>query len=248
MESLADHFGERIAARYEESEAAMFADDVVDPAVDLLAELAAGGRVLELGIGTGRIAVPLSRRGVEVAGIDLSSAMVERLHAKPGGEAIAVTLGDFASARVEGTFSLAYLVFNTIMNLTTQDSQVECFGNVAGHLAPGGHFVVEVLVPELQHLPPGRTVIPYHVSETRWAFDVYDVATQACSSNYFEIVGGVTETTSIPFRYVWASELDLMARIAGLSLVGRWGDWRRTPFDKDSRSHVSVWQKPVDVG
>jgi SAM-dependent methyltransferase len=158
----------------------------VDSAVEFLAELARDGRALELGVGTGRIALPLAGRGVEVHGIDLSRAMVERLRAKPGGDAIGVTIGDFATTRVEGagTFSLAYLVFNTIMNVTTQEAQVACFRTVADHLAPGGCFVIEVGVPELRKLPPGQSVVPFHVSPTRWAYDVYDTATQAMSSNY----------------------------------------------------------------
>src|SRR6188768_4529114 len=181
------YFGERVAARYDESAAETFDPAVVDPIVDLLAELAGDGSALELGIGTGRIALPLARRGVPVHGIELSNAMVARLRAKPGGDDIGVTIGDFATTTVDGTFSVAYLVFNTIMNLTTQEAQVACFRNVAAHLEPGGCFVIEVHVPELRRLPPGQNVLPFHVSPTRWAFDIYDVATQATSSNYIEV-------------------------------------------------------------
>ncbi len=155
-----DHFGERVAKRYDESSADMFDPAVVDPAVDFLADLAGDGAALELGIGTGRIALPLSQRGVPVQGIDLSDAMVARLRAKPGGDAIPVAIGDFATTAVEGTFTVAYLVFNTINNLTSQDEQVACFQNVAAHLEPGGCFVIEVGVPQLQRLPPGETVRP----------------------------------------------------------------------------------------
>ena len=210
----------------------MFDPAVVDPAVDFLVELAGSGRALELGIGTGRIALPLARRGVPVHGIDLSQAMVARLRAKPGGEDIAVTIGDFATTTVDGTFSLAYLVFNTIMNLTTQEEQVACFRNVAAHLEPGGCFVIEVGVPDLQRLPPGETVRPFHVSETRWGFDEYDVARQGLISHHLELVDGRAEQVSMPFRYVWPAELDLMAELAGMRLRERWSGWRREPFDE----------------
>ena len=162
----------------------MFDPAVVGPAVDFLAELAGGGRALELGIGTGRIALPLAQRGVTVHGIDLSNAMVARLRAKPGGDDIGVTIGDFATTTVDGTFSVAYLVFNTIMNLTTQDAQVACFRNVAAHLEPGGCFVIEVGVPSLRLLPPGETIRAFHVSETRWGIDEFDVARQGLISHH----------------------------------------------------------------
>ncbi len=200
------YFGERVAATYDESSAGMFEPGVVDAAADVLAGLAglaAGGRALELGIGTGRIALPLARRGVQVHGIDMSRAMVARLRAKPGGDQVGVTIGDFATTTVDGTFSVAYLVFNTIMNLTTQQAQVACFRNAAAHLAPGGCFVIEVMIPDLRSLPAGQNAVPFHVSATRWAFDIYDVATQAMSSNYIEVVGGRGQYDSIPFRYVW---------------------------------------------
>ncbi|MGW2516406.1 class I SAM-dependent DNA methyltransferase [Streptomyces sp. NPDC001617] len=234
------YFGEDVAARYDDSSADMFRPEAVSPAVDLLAELAGDGRALEFGIGTGRIALPLARRGIPVHGIDLSRAMVARLRAKPGGEGVGVTIGDFATAEVEGEFSVAYLVFNTIMNLTTQDTQVECFRNVARHLRPGGCFVVEVMVPELRKLPHGQNAVPFTISSTKWAFDAYDVATQAMSSNYVTIRDGHAEHWSIPFRYVWPAELDLMARLAGMRLRDRWEDWTRKPFTAESPRHVSV--------
>jgi SAM-dependent methyltransferase len=239
------YFGERVAAKYDDETAGMFQPAAVDAAVDFLAGLAGRGRALELGIGTGRIALPLARRGVPVHGIDLSEAMVARLRAKPGGADIGVTIGDFAAAQAGGTFSLAYLVFNTIMNLTTQDAQVACFRNVAAQLAPGGCFVIEVGVPELRRLPPGQNVVPFHVSPTRWAFDVYDVATQAMSSNYVEVTDGRGEYRSIPFRYVWPAELDLMAQLAGMRLRERWAGWTLAPFTSESEEHVSVWEKPA---
>jgi SAM-dependent methyltransferase len=238
-----DYFGEEVAARYDESSAGHFAPEVLDPAVDFLAGLAGEGGALELGIGTGRVALPLAARGVPVSGIELSKAMIARLRAKPGGADIPVALGDFASTRVEGSFSLAYLVFNTIMNLTTQDAQVACFENAAAHLRPGGTFVIEVGVPQLQRLPPGETFQPFHVSADRLGFDEYDLAAQGLVSHHLEIAGGRAIRNSIPFRYVWPAELDLMARIAGLRLRERWEDWHRAPFTSASRQHVSVWEK-----
>jgi SAM-dependent methyltransferase len=237
-----DHFGERVAERYDRSAADMFEPAVIDPVVDFLADLAGGAAALELGIGTGRIALPLARRGVPVHGIDLSEAMVARLRAKPGADQIGVTIGDFATTRVEGRFSVAYLVFNTIMNLTTQDGQVACFQNVAAHLEPGGCFVVEVMVPDLQRLPPGETVRPFTVSPTRLGFDEYDVASQGLVSHHYAVAGGNLDVVSVPFRYVWPAELDLMARLAGMTLRERWSGWRREPFTSDSARHVSVWE------
>jgi SAM-dependent methyltransferase len=237
-----DHFGEEIAARYDDPSDERFQPAAIDPVVDFLAVLAGDGAALELGIGTGRIALPLAQRGVEVHGIDLSSAMVARLRAKPGGADIPVVIGDFATARAEGTFSLAYLVFNTIHNLTTQDAQVACFANVAAHLEAGGHFVIEVGVPQLQRLPPGETVRPFALTPTHLGFDEYDVANQGLISHHYELVDGAWRAHSVPFRYVWPAELDLMARLAGMTIVERWGGWRREPFTSESTSHVSVWR------
>ena len=239
------YFDEPVAARYDESSAEMFDPAAVDPIVDFLVGLAGSGRALELGIGTGRIALPLVRRGVSVHGIDLSEAMVARLRAKPGGSDIGVTIGDFATTTVDDSFTVAYLVFNTIMNLTTQEAQVACFRNVATHLEPGGSFVIEVGVPDLQRLPPGETIRAFHRSETHWGIDEYDVATQWLSSHHIEIVDGRAERFSAPYRYVWPAELDLMAQLAGMRLLERWGGWNREPFTSDSRKHVSVWQKPT---
>jgi SAM-dependent methyltransferase len=237
------YFDEPVAARYDESAADMFDPEVVDPVVDFLAELAGGGHALELGIGTGRIALPLARRGVSVHGIELSKAMAARLRAKPGGEAIGVTIGDFATTTVEGTFSLAYLVFNTIGNLTTQEAQVACFQNVAAHLEPGGCLVIEVGIPELRRLPPGETMRVFDASPTHWGIDEYDVANQGLTSHHFELVDGRIELHSLPFRYAWPAELDLMAQLGGMRLRERWSGWKREPFTSDSRKHVSVWEK-----
>jgi SAM-dependent methyltransferase len=238
-------FGERVAARYDETSAEMFDPDVLEPAVDLLAELAGDGAALEFAIGTGRVALPLAERGVRVHGIDRSPAMVERLRAKPGGDAIPVTIGDIASARVDGAFSLVYLVYNTIQNLGSQDAQVDCFRNAAAHLEPGGCFVIEVEVPDLQRLPPGERFRVFDASETHWGIDEYEVASQALTSHHVHVLDGRIERSTFPFRYVWPSELDLMAQLAGLRLRERWTGWTREPFTSESRSHVSVWEQPA---
>ena len=237
------YFDERIAENYDESDADTFDAAVLDPVIDFLAELAGNGRALELGIGTGRIALPLAERGVPVHGIDMSEAMVAKLRAKPGGDDIAVTIGDFATTTVDGSFSLCYLVYNTIMNLTTQAAQVACFRNAAAHLEPGGCFVIEVMIPELRRLPPGETFRAFHGSESYWGIDEYDVATQGLTSHHLDIVDGRAERFSVPFRYVWPSELDLMAELAGMRLRERFGGWQREPFTSESRKHVSVWEK-----
>jgi len=238
------YFDERVAARYDADAADMFEPATLDPAVDFLAGIAGDGPALELGIGTGRIALPLVERGVPVHGIELSRAMAARLRNKPGGDSIELTIGDFVTTTVDATFSVAFVVFNTIMNLTTQEAQVACFRNVATHLQPGGCFVVEVMVPELRRLPPGETFRAFHGSESSWGIDEYDVATQGLVSHHLEIVDGDLERTSMPFRYVWPAELDLMAQLAGMRLRERWAGWAREPFTNERRAHVSVWEKP----
>jgi SAM-dependent methyltransferase len=241
---LEDYFGEDVAARYDTDDE-ISAPSAIDPIVDLLAELAGpAGRALELGIGTGRIAVPLRQRGVPVDGIDLSSAMVARLRAKPGAADIGVTIGDFATTMLGRTFAVVYLVFNTINNLTTQDQQVDCFRNAAAHLEPGGCFVIEVGVPDLQRLPHGETFRPFSVTPTHLGIDEYDVVDQGLISHHYSLHDGAWEARSIPFRYVWPAELDLMAKIAGMSLENRWAGWNHEPFTSTSTTHVSVWRKP----
>ena len=240
------YFDEAVAATYDEDSAERFDAAVLEPAVDFLAELAGSGSALEFAIGTGRVALPLAKRGVPMHGIDMSAAMVERMRAKPGGGDIPVTIGDFATTRVDGSFSLIYLVYNTIGNLTTQEAQVACFRNAAVHLEPGGTFVVEVGVPELQRLPPGETGQVFHMGEDRWGIDEYDVARQGLISHHVWIREGRAEHFSMPFRYVWPSELDLMARLAGMTLRERWAGWTKDPFTSESRSHVSVWEKPAE--
>jgi SAM-dependent methyltransferase len=237
-------FGERVASVYDEHAAEMFDPSVVGPVVETLAGLAGDGRALELAIGTGRIALPLAARGIPVTGIDNSEAMVARLRAKPGGEDLEVAIGDFATTRVDGEFSLVYLVFNTIFNLVTQDAQVACFENAAAHLRSGGRFVIETNVPELQGLPLGQTVIPFRAEPGGVSFDVYDVVTQRFSSQHYYFTDDGIEAYPVELRYAWPAELDLMARIAGLTLENRWAGWQREPFTNLSRSHVSVYLKP----
>jgi hypothetical protein len=226
------------ATTYDESQGFMFEPAEIERTVGFLAALAGDGRALELAIGTGRIGLPLAQRGVDVAGIDLSEPMVEQLRAKPGGADIPVAIGDMTTTRVDGEFRLVYLVFNTIENLTTQDSQVACFANAAAHLEPGGVFVIEVEIPNLRRLPPGERFVPFHVGEHHVGVDEYDVATQGLVSHHVTARG----KASMPFRYVWPSELDLMARLAGMQLRERWEDWSRAPFTSESRKHVSVWE------
>jgi len=237
------HFDEWIAQRYETLWPELFDPAVLDPAVDFLADLAGAGTALELGIGTGRVALPLSRRGVRVHGIELSPAMVAQLRTQQGASDIGVTIGDFATAKVGGTFTLAYLLRNTITNLTTQVEQVECFRNVAAHLEPGGCFVIENYIPELQRLPPGETLHVFTATSTHVGFEEYDIARQIAVSHHFWAIDGRVESRSSPHRYVWPSELDLMAQLAGMTLRERWGGWHREPFTSESRSHISVWQR-----
>jgi SAM-dependent methyltransferase len=239
------YFDEAVAARYDDNEAEQFDRDEIDAIADLLAELAGGGRALEFAIGTGRIALPLALRGVDVAGIELSRAMLARLHAKPGGEAIPVTIGDMSTTTVEGPFSLVYLVYNTIMNLTKQDAQVAAFRNAAAHLSPGGCFLIEVGVPGLRTLPPGTTYQVFHASDDYWGVDEYDVLNQGLISHHIDNNAGEYRRTSMPFRYAWPAEFDLMAQLAGMTLRDRWAGWKHEPFTSESEMHVSVWQKPA---
>ena len=237
-----NHFDDRIAAAYDDDEK-IFDPSLIKPVVDFLADKAGAGKALEFGIGTGRIALPLAGRGVGVHGIDLSQAMIDRLAAKPGAADIEVTLGDFSVTRLEEPFSLVYLVFNTIMNLTTQAEQIACFRNAAAHLIPGGAFVIEVMIPQLQKLPFGEKLIAFDISNRHWGVDEYNVSAQGLVSHHLKLVNGCLERFSIPFRYVWPSELDLMAELAGLALRERWGSWTREPFTNFSEQHVSVWVK-----
>jgi SAM-dependent methyltransferase len=236
-------FDESIAPRYAVLWPELFDPAVVDPAVDFLADRAGAGAALEFGLGTGRIAVPLRRRGVAVHGIELSPAMVAQLHVERGDADIGVSVGSFADTTVEGRFRLVYLVRNTITNLTTQDEQVDAFRNAARHLEPGGCFVIENYVPELRRLPPGDPTHVFIATPTHVGFEEYDTAAQIACSHHYWVIDGTLKTFSSPHRYVWPAELDLMARIAGLRLRERWSNWLREPFTSESRSHISVWEK-----
>ncbi|MBJ7355781.1 MAG: class I SAM-dependent methyltransferase [Nocardioides sp.] len=222
----------------------MFAPDVLDPAVDLLARLAGDGPALELAIGTGRVAIPLTDRGVPVTGIELSQPMVDELHRKRAD--IPVVVGDMATSRAPGEFSLVYVVWNSIGNLRTQAEQVACFANSARHLAPGGRFVVELGVPAIRRFPPGQEAVPFHVGERHVGFDTYDMTTQqGTSHHYTRQADGFVEYGASNFRYIWPAECDLMAQLAGMVLESRFADWVGSPFTNDSESHVSVWRTPA---
>lgn len=242
-----DHFGPDVAADYDDLDDPRWSGDRLDAETTFLADLAGPrGRALELAIGTGRVALPLRRRGIQVHGIDLSSAMVDRLRAKPGGDAVPVVIGDMTTTRVEGSFDLVYLVFNTIGNLPEQDAQVACFGNAADHLRPGGVFVIETEVPGVRWLPPGESFRMFHHGDDHVGIDEYEPASQQMfSHHYLRQADGSYVRRSLPFRYAWPAELDLMARLAGLRLRERWTDWSRAPFTAVSEAHVSVWEKPV---
>jgi SAM-dependent methyltransferase len=233
-----DWFAGEVAERYDAYLGERGDPAVIAETVDFLAERAGDGAALELGIGTGRIALPLAKRGVPVHGIDLSPDMVAQLGAKPGGAELPVTIGDFSTTQVDGTFSLVYLVFNTISNLTTQDAQVACFGNAAAHLEPGGCFVVEV------GLPDGAPLSVFDLSDTHVGVDEYDSATQRSVSHHFTLVDGEWVRLSVPFRSTYPAELDLMARLAGMRLRERFGSFSGDPFTSESARHVSVWEKP----
>ena len=238
-----NHFGDDVADTYDADDSDEFDPVVIESIVSFLADLAPNGSALELGVGTGRIAVPLHERGLDVEGIDLSTSMVERMRRKSGGSELRVVIGDFATTSMDRTYDLVFLVFNTIMNLTSQEEQVACFANAATHLRPGGRFVVEVMMPDLRRLPPGEVFRPFKVQADALGLDEYDVANQGLISHHYRVHDHKTEVHSIPFRYVWPSELDLMATMAGMALRDRWSGWTREPFTSESVKHVSVWEK-----
>ncbi len=230
------------AERYDDSSAFMFAPEVLDPAVTFLAELAGDGPALELAIGTGRVAIPLAERGISVTGIELSQPMVDQLHRKRS--ALPVVVGDMATNKAPGEFSLVYLVWNSIGNLRTQAEQVACFRNAASHLVPGGRFVIELWIPGIRRFPPGQHGVPFHIGEHHVGFDTYDMATQQGTSHHYSRHPDDTVTYGASnFRYIWPAECDLMAQLAGMTLERRLADWNGTPFTGDSESHVSVWRK-----
>src|SRR5687768_2199214 len=237
-------WGKDVAEVYDTTAAAMFEPAVLGPTVDVLHELARGGPALEFAIGTGRVALPLSARGVTVQGIELSPHMAEKLSAKPGGDAVTVTIGDMATTRVEGAFKLVYLVWNAIMNVTTQREQVAVFANAAAHLEPGGCFVVEVVVPQLRRLPPGELARVFMLEPDHIGMETFDdLVGQVTWSHHWMQVEGRLVRHSAPYRYVWPSELDLMAQLAGFRLRDRWAGWSRAPFTSDSAGQVAVFEK-----
>lgn len=253
------------AARYDEAHAEMAAPHVLDTTVDVLADLAGDGPALELAIGTGRVGIPLLRRGVRVSGIELSPAMMGRLREKVTAAELPVTLGDMATATAPGAsgdqsapggrqdgperrgrFALVYLVYNTLGNLRTQAEQVACFRNAARQLRPGGRFVIELWVPGIRRLPPGQRGVPFDISTDHVGFDTYDLVTQqGTSHHYTHLPDGSIRYGTTNFRYAWPGECDLMAQLAGMELESRWADWDRSPFTAESPSHVSVWRTPA---
>ena len=238
-----DLWTDEVARAYDTPGVGMFASDVLDPTVDALAALAGGGRALEFAVGTGRVAVPLAARGIDVSGIEFSPAMARVLRDKVGDE-IPVVLGDMATATAPGRFALVYLVFNTITNLLDQDAQVACFQNAARHLEPGGAFVIEVGMPDLRRLPPSQLLVPYGLTDERVDVDRYDLVRQRLVSHHYLLDGDRVTRFFTEHRYVWPAELDLMARLAGMSLERRTADWTGAPFTGESTSHVSVWRLP----
>ena len=237
-------WGAEIASVYDATSAGMFESAVLGPTVDVLASLAGNGAALEFAVGTGRVALPLSERGIPVAGIELSPDMAAMLRGKPGAAAVPVTIGDMTSTRVPGVYSLAYLVFNTIMNVTTQDEQVAVFANAAAHLAAGGRFVVEVGLPAVAGLPATELGRVFDISSGHVGIDtIDDPVGQITSSHHWTLIDGQWRRSSAPYRYVWPSELDLMARLAGFRLEHRWSGWDKAPFTAASTSQVAVYQK-----
>jgi len=239
-----DVWDEETAAVYDDEAAEMFLPEVVEPAVEFLARLAGSRPALEFAIGTGRIAIPLSRRGIPVTGIELSKSMALRLRAKISEADLPVAVGDMATTTVPGEFGLVFLVWNSIANLRTQEEQVACFRNAARHLAPGGRFVIELFVPPLRRLPPGQVAVPFEVSEAHTGFDTFDLVTQACNSHHYtRQPDGAVRSDIGHFRYIWPAECDLMAQLAGMELESRVEDWNGQPFNAESEKHISVWRK-----
>jgi SAM-dependent methyltransferase len=241
-------WGSTVAQRYDTTHAELFSGDVLGPTTDRLAELAAGGAALEFAIGTGRVGVALAAKGVPVSGIELSAAMVEQLRRKADETTIPVTVGDMATTRVPGAFTLVYLVYNTISNLSTQEAQLACFANAARHLSPGGCFVIELWVPQLRTLPPGQGAAVFDLEPGYAGIDTYDTVNQIVVSHHFrfppDVFGPTTDVTlhRSPHRYIWPAELDLMARLTGFTLESRHGDWSGGEFTAESTSHVSVYR------
>ncbi len=233
-----------VAEGYDAGSPEMYDPALLERTAAFLAAAAQGGPALEFGVGTGRVALPLSRRGVEVSGIDISADMIDQLRAKPGAEAVTTVVGDFATTFVPGEFTLVYVVYNSISNLLEQSEWVAAFRNAARHLRPGGRFVVELWVPDLRRFPPGAAAVPFDVRPGHLGFDTLDVAAQRGVSHHYIFSNGQAHRFETPFRFAWAAELDLMAEMAGMVPSERWADWDRTPFTGDSPKHVSVWERP----
>jgi SAM-dependent methyltransferase len=232
------------AQTYDAMIAGRFALEVLDPTVDLLLELSGGGVTLEFAIGTGRVALPLAERGVSVSGIELSPHMVDQLNEKPGSEKLQVVIGDMTTTRMPGSFKLVYLIFNTLMNVTTQDEQVAVFENAAMHLQAGGKFVIEMMVPQLHRVPIGEKTRVFASTDRYLGFETFDDAVgQISTSHHWMDIDGQLVRDSSPFRYVWPSELVLMGRLAGFRVADRWGGWEREPFTEDSTNQVVVFEK-----
>ncbi|MGO9875852.1 MAG: class I SAM-dependent DNA methyltransferase [Acidimicrobiia bacterium] len=232
-----------VARYYDANSAPQYEPAVLDPTVEFLAGLTGRGKALEFAIGTGRVALALRARGTEVHGIEISQDMVTELRAKPGGEHVPVVIGDMTSTRLDESFALVYLAFNTISNLLTQAEQVACFRNAAAHLEPGGCFVVELGIPQLRRIPPGESAHPFEISDEHLGFDTYDFAEQRMTSHHYWLEGNRVHRFDSHHRYIWPAELDLMAELAGMHPQERWADWSRAPFTGESPNHVSVWKK-----
>lgn len=240
-----NHFDTDIAEAYDAGDDTPAAQARLTPMIDRLAALAEGGPALEFAIGTGRVALPLAARGVPVSGIELSQAMIDVMQRKPGAETVPVVQGDMVTTELPGPFAMVFLVYNTIGNLLSQEAQIACFHNAARHLRAGGCFVIEMFVPPLRLFPPGAQGVPFEISPGHSGFDTLDPATQRLvSHHYTKRADGSLRYSTTPARYVWPSELDLMARLAGFTLESRWADWAGTPFDSDSAAHVSVYRLP----
>jgi len=233
----------RVAEGYDEWPPEMWDPAVLAMTADFLAATAQGGRALEFGIGTGRIAIPLSERGVDVSGIDISTDMITQLHRKPGSDTITTAVGDFADTVMEGEFALVYVVYNSISLLLEQSEWVAAFRNAARHLRSDGRFVMELGVPDLRKFPPGAVAVPFDVTANHVGFDTLDIATQRGVSHHYFFLHGQAGQFDSPFRWAWPAELDLMAELAGMQLSERWADWDRSPFTSDSEKHISVWER-----
>ncbi len=241
-----DFWDEETAARYDAACEGDFTPADIDHTVNVLAGLAGSGRALEFAIGTGRIGIPLARRGTPVSGIELSEPMATQLRRNDPDGLIPVTIGDMASTRIEGEFSLVYLIYNTLGNLRTQQEQVACFANAARHLVPGGRFLIELWVPPIRRMPPGQRAVPFDVSDRHLGMDTYDLVTQqGTSHHYTREPDGTIRYGTTNFRYAWPAECDLMAQLAGLEFESRAADWRGSAFTDDSTTHISVWRRPT---